>query len=296
MNMHHQEETFTLHRSYPVRRARRALAALVGLSAGLALGCVPGHGVLTDTLPTTSEGMSSTGDPTGESTGDPTGDPTGGSSGGSVTSTTSTTTGDTTTGIGSAGDTTSTATGSSTSGSTGGSTTEDASTTESSTGSSGTDSGTTSGGLEEGECRDDGDCDEQLREFCFAPGEVNCGVCETAEVLCSDEEPCDEGSFCDAVVLLCPCDEPIRYECRANCGNDDECGPDRICDGGECAFLSCNDGFVCPETHDCLEGGGEGNDCNRRPCVVDGDCAAGDQVCVKGRCFLDFGVCEAPAP
>ena len=289
MHMHHQDETSILHRSHPLRLARGALAALVGLSAGLALGCVPGHGVLTDTLPTTSEGMSSTGDSTaGASSGGP------GTSMTSMTSMTSTSSGDTTTGT--SGDVSSTATGSSTSGSTGGSTTEDSSTTEDTTGSSGTDSGTTSGGLQEGECRGDGDCEEQLREVCFAPGEVNCGVCETAEVLCSDEEPCDEGSFCDAVVLLCPCDEPIRYECRTKCANDDECGPDRICDGGECVFFSCNDGFVCPETHDCLEDGGEGNDCNRRPCVVDGDCSAGDQVCVKGRCFLDFGVCEPPAP
>jgi len=53
-------------------RSRRVIGGvLLSLSAGLALGCEPGHGKLTDTLPTTSEDMDSTGEATdSESIGD----------------------------------------------------------------------------------------------------------------------------------------------------------------------------------------------------------------------------------
>ncbi|HFE46678.1 MAG TPA: hypothetical protein ENJ18_14480 [Nannocystis exedens] len=225
--------------------------------------------MITDTLPTTSESASATTD--------------------TATSTTSTSTGDS-----SSSGVTSTMASSTSMSSTSGPTSGETSTGTSST--SGTSTGDTTGEPKEGECRSDGDCDGNGDEFCFAPGEANCGACQTAEVLCSEENPCQElGSYCDAVELDCPCDEPFSYECRPACKGDEECGPDRICEGQQCVFLSCAKGFVCPETHDCIEGSG-GNDCKQRSCAVDSDCSGASQVCVKGRCFLDFGICQPPAP
>ena len=251
---------------------------LLGLIAGFAPGCSSGHGILTDTLSTTSESTNSTGEPsTSEGSTD------------TATSTTSASTGD------SGSSDASSTTNSTTSMSTSGSTSDDTSTGSSSTSGTATD-GTTGGDLQEGECRSDGDCDGDADEFCFAPGEANCGVCQTADVLCSDDEPCEEpGSYCGAVELDCPCDEPNKYECQPACKGDEECGPDRICDGEQCVFLSCTQGFICPETHDCVDGSG-GNDCKQRTCDTDSNCSGASQVCVKGRCFLAFGTCESPAP
>jgi len=65
MNMNLRSKNSLLSLLCPLSRSSRAIGGLLlSLSAGLALGCEPGHGVLTDTLATTSEEMDSTGEST----------------------------------------------------------------------------------------------------------------------------------------------------------------------------------------------------------------------------------------
>ncbi len=165
-----------------------------------------------------------------------------------------------------------------------------------------TSDGTTAGtGMQEpppdGSCRGDSDCDAELSESCFAPGQTNCGQCQEPFGECVSDTDCDlEGALCQEFSITCPCDVAVDYACQPPCASDEECGGGRTCgDDGRCVFVSCNDGYECAPTHECSPGNG-GNDCVRRTCGADVDCGADDQVCVKGRCHTNFGNCSPPAP
>ncbi len=168
----------------------------------------------------------------------------------------------------------------------------------SSSGSTNTTSGTGMQSPPDGSCRDDSDCDVKLGEFCDSPRAIDCGICNEPYDDCGDDADCAgrEGTLCQEFSVMCPCDDALDHDCLPPCTSDDECDGGRACaDDGHCVFVSCGDGYVCAETHDCSPGSG-GNDCVRRTCDADPDCGVDGLRCVQGRCHASFGTCALPRP
>ena len=162
------------HKDSPCRhlsRSRRAIGGLLlSLSAGLALGCVPGHGILTDTLPMTTEDMDSTGSS---------------SIGESSTSETSKTTSDGTTSDGTTSD-----------GMTSDGTTSDGTT------SDGTTSDGTTGGLPLGPC--DGLDEEACNASDFSGADGSYCSWVRADLMSKSPNSCEWGSRADLCTQVVP--------------------------------------------------------------------------------------------
>lgn len=162
------------------------------------------------------------------------------------------------------------------------------------TGTSG-DTGDTgdTGDLPDGACRDSADCLDRS-ESCFAPGEQNCGDCQTPDSPCLDDAGCDAGFVCLPFEAPCACNLGERG-CVPVC-EPDGCGPEASCnvETGACEPFKCaDDDTLCPLHFDCVPGSG-GDDCVRRPCSADADC--GGTPCVEGGCHEAFGVCMPAVP
>ena len=121
--------------------------------------------------------------------------------------------------------------------------------------------------LEDGECRSPSDCQDP--EFCFAPGEPNCGPCMDGFDECTVDQDCgDPMMVCGFADPGCWCNGPPRT-CVQDC-NVGGCDPHETCG---------NDGL-----------------CTRDQCAVDDDCSDDPGFCVKGQCYSELGMCEFIAP
>ena len=148
------------------------------------------------------------------------------------------------------------------------------------------------GDLPDGACRDGADCTDRS-ESCFAPGEQNCGDCQTPDSPCLDDAGCDAGFVCLPFEAPCACNLGERG-CVPVC-EPDGCGPEASCnvETGACEPFKCaDDDTLCPLHFDCVPGSG-GDDCVRHPCSADADC--GGTPCVEGGCHEAFGVCMPAA-
>ncbi len=103
------------------------------------------------------------------------------------------------------------------------------------------------------------------------------GVCSlyTAECGCTADDHCGPNEICDNGDCIVP-----------PCTSDDDCDDDEICEEGRCLIPPCTSDSQCDHGQACVDG-----DCQLPPCASDDDC---DEIftCQSGRCLTTCPACR----
>ncbi len=142
------------------------------------------------------------------------------------------------------------------------------------------DGGSSSGaGIDSHEC---GGCGGAPNgNYCHQPGSGPCG--DPCAQSCTADSDC---VFMDGVCVLCGASSVCAPKCASNadCETGEGCSPE-----SRCVSLPCAADEDCPANFECSPDPGGAQQCTRRSCLSDGDCAG---LCVNAICYEQGPSCR----